>query len=262
MSNIPSFAEIRLEFLKLTRSRKLESVKDYEIALAHVFNLDEELLDIRTPGNNKTFYSRVNFTKKTLKEKGYVCEDKNYLKLTNKGVKHLEENPVPITNYILNNSDEQELNPIKFIDIGESDSEEKILSIINKLTETDFFLFEDILLDFLFHIGYGCAKENLKKNIKKTKDGGLDGYIELDPLGTDRLYIQGKRWRDNPIRDKHIRDFSGALDTVGGTKGLFITTSRFTKEAKECNEKIKNKNITLIDGRKLATLILKYNFQL
>lgn len=260
---LPNYAEIRLEFLRLTSTNSFTSVSEYVLELAGVFNLDKRKLELRTPGNSKLFYSRVNFTKKILKENGLITVNDNKIILSDLGEKLLRESPVPVTSNVLERyksiSDENLID-----DQSYNDSFSKVLEkSLEKLSKLDYGTFEDSMLDFLFWIGYGTSQHSLKKNIKKSSDGGLDGFIELDPLGVDKLYIQAKHWDIKyPIRDKHIREFSGAIDAIGGNKGIFITTSRFTTSAITCSKSIKNKSIRLIDGKELVDLMSKYNFKI
>lgn len=101
-------------------------------------------------------------------------------------------------------------------------------------------------------MGYGVSREEAGQSTKKAGDGGIDGIINGDRLGLDSIYIQAKRWKDTVVGRPEIQKFSGALDTPGATKGIFITTSTFTKEAKEYAKNINNKKIVLIDGSQLA----------
>ncbi len=108
-------------------------------------------------------------------------------------------------------------------------------------------------------MGYGGSREEAGQATKKTADGGIDGIINEDRLGLDSIYIQAKRWKDTVVSRPEIQKFSGALDTPGATKGIFITTSTFTKEAKEYAKNINNKKIVLIDGSQLAKFMIDFN---
>ncbi|QAS54443.1 hypothetical protein HLI_20580 [Halobacillus litoralis] len=74
------------------------------------------------------------------------------------------------------------------------------------------------MLSLLFHLGYGQTKENVKSNVRKTNDWGLDGYIELDPLGLDKLYIQARRWNQNSVALNTSNDFQVQLIPKVATK--------------------------------------------
>jgi restriction endonuclease Mrr len=93
----------------------------------------------------------------------------------------------------------------------------------------------------------------------KSGDGGVDGVIDQDSLGLDRVYIQAKRYaQDNPVGSPAIRDFSGSLDMRRATKGVFVTTSSFTKEALETASQL-SRHVVLINGDRLAALMIRYD---
>ena len=104
--------------------------------------------------------------------------------------------------------------------------------------------------------GYGKAVETTK-----TKDEGLDGIIEGDRLGFEKIGLQAKRYSDSPVSVKSVNEFIGSLNRKGLKKGVFITTSRFTSEALRASEEasIGGIKLSLIDGYKLAKLMIEYN---
>ncbi len=123
-------------------------------------------------------------------------------------------------------------------------------------TQTPEF-FEKAVIRTLLAMGYG-GKENLFEHVGKSHDGGIDGVIKQDPLGIQNIYIQAKRYHDgNTIGSKEIQSFVGALQGRGVERGVFITTSSFTKSAKDYAEKLLGK-VVLIDGQDLVTLMIRY----
>ncbi|MEI2360103.1 restriction endonuclease [Priestia megaterium] len=259
--DIPTYAQIRLEFLRLAGTNEINSdrVSDYVSKLAQAFNLDKAQMELRTSSGAKKFYSRVNFTKKTLKERGFIVVKDGYIRLTSIGENLLKESPFPINNAILTRYSTGNVHtaPKQVINEVKVDSDQAL----NKLKEMDFNLFEDLMLEILFELGYGLSRKSIKKNIKKTRDWGLDGYIELDALGLDKVYIQAKRWKRTNVGIGHIQRFSGSIDTKGGNKGVFITTSTFTEDAGTCSELINNKSIRLVDGQELVRIMKDLNFK-
>ncbi len=117
--------------------------------------------------------------------------------------------------------------------------------------------FEQLVVDVLVKMGYGGTRKDAGKAIGRSGDGGIDGIINEDRLGLDVIYIQAKRW-DNPVGRPEIQKFAGALQGQRAKKGIFITTSTFTKEAQEFASRIENK-ITLVDGETLSQLMIDYN---
>ena len=106
-------------------------------------------------------------------------------------------------------------------------------------------------------MGYGGARANAAKVVGKSGDNGIDGVVDQDQLGLDRVYVQAKRYMpDNGVGSGAIRDFSGSLDLHKANKGIFFTTSYFSSSALDTAEGM-GKRIVLIDGEKLAHLMLE-----
>jgi restriction system protein len=117
--------------------------------------------------------------------------------------------------------------------------------------------FESLVIDVLVKMGYGGTRKDAGKAIGRSGDGGIDGIINEDRLGLDVIYIQAKKW-ENSVGRPEIQKFAGALQGQRAKKGIFITTSTFTKEAQEFASRIESK-ITLIDGETLSQLMIDYN---
>lgn len=117
-------------------------------------------------------------------------------------------------------------------------------------------LFERLVLKLLLAMGYGGFREDAGQAVGRSGDEGIDGFIDEDKLGLDRVYLQAKRWEDTVGRPD-VQAFSGSLDGQRARKGVFITTSRFSAEALEYVGRIE-KRIVLIDGEKLAGLMIEH----
>jgi restriction system protein len=136
-----------------------------------------------------------------------------------------------------------------------SEVEGELLEKIKAATP-DFF--EDLVIDLLVTMGYGGSRKNAGRAIGKAGDGGIDGIIDEDSLGLDVIYVQAKRWTENPVGRPEIQKFVGALQGHRAKKGVFITTSIFSKDAQEYVKLIDNK-VVLIDGRQLTRLMFDHN---
>ena len=119
------------------------------------------------------------------------------------------------------------------------------------------YFFERLVVELLLKMGYGGFRQEAGKITRKSADGGIDGIIKEDKLGLDTIYIQAKRW-DGTIGSPEIQKFAGALQGQRARKGVFITTSKFTKEALDFASMIENK-IILIDGDSLSNLMIDYD---
>jgi restriction system protein len=163
-------------------------------------------------------------------------------------VKTEKENDIDVDPIKVENASPQDL-----IDSGFSTIEKQVKTeLLEKLKEIDPYYFEKVILILLKKMGYGDFVET-----SKSGDGGIDGIINEDKLGLEKIYTQAKRYNENKVREKDIRNFIGAMS--GDTsKGVFITTSTFDdsaiKKAREAHH-----SIILIDGAKLVDLMLQYN---
>ena len=236
----------------------------------HYSHLPDELLTQKTKTSSILILNRITWAKLYLKEAGYIVQaERAMLKITKKGLDALAKKELTFRelkndpDYILcqkgkdKNKAEQELNQDQFesstpqdlIDQGFSIIEEDIKrELLERLKSIDPFYFEKVILILLKKMGYGDFVET-----KKANDSGIDGVINQDQLGLEKIYIQAKRYAENKIREKEIRNFIGAMsgDTL---KGVFVTTSLFdeyaTIKAKEAHH-----TIILIDGAKLVSLM-------
>jgi restriction system protein len=117
--------------------------------------------------------------------------------------------------------------------------------------------FERLVIDLLLAMGYGGSRQDAGRAIGKSGDGGIDGIINEDRLGLDVIYIQAKRW-DATVGRPEIQKFAGALQGQRANKGVFITTSSYSRDAIEYAKLIATK-IILIDGDRLASLLVDHN---
>lgn len=115
--------------------------------------------------------------------------------------------------------------------------------------------FEQLVVDLLHEMGYGGSHAEAARRVGQTGDEGIDGVIDEDKLGLDAVYVQAKRWDPSrPVRRPDLQAFAGSLEGQRASKGVFITTSRFTDDAKEYITRI-SRRIVLIDGQTLAHLM-------
>lgn len=129
--------------------------------------------------------------------------------------------------------------------------------LLSKVMEQTPGFFEHLVVDLLVRMGYGGSFADSAKVTQLSNDEGIDGIIYEDKLGLDKIYIQAKRW-SNQVGRPTIQQFAGALVGQNATKGVFITTSQYSKEAKEYVTGLHQK-IVLIDGKELARYMIEYN---
>jgi restriction system protein len=128
------------------------------------------------------------------------------------------------------------------------------VALADFLKKTSPTNFENIVLDLLHRMGYGASRADLQR-VGGTGDAGIDGIISLDKLGLEKVYVQAKRWQ-NTVGRPEIQAFYGALAGQRAKKGVFITTSAYTAQAQDFARSVES--IILVDGRKLADLMIDY----
>jgi restriction system protein len=274
---LPKYHETFLPILETLNST--ESFKSRELAVYvrdnYYSDLPDELLKQKTSSGANVLIDRILWGKSYLKMAKYVSYPKRgEVQITEKGKRALEkgfltlqelQNDQDFINHRESVKTEKEndidVDPIKvenaspqdLIDSGFSTIEKQVKTeLLEKLKEIDPYYFEKVILILLKKMGYGDFVET-----SKSGDGGIDGIINEDKLGLEKIYTQAKRYNENKVREKDIRNFIGAMS--GDTsKGVFITTSTFDdsaiKKAREAHH-----SIILIDGAKLVDLMLQYN---
>ena len=134
--------------------------------------------------------------------------------------------------------------------------EAQVLDLVRKASPS---FFEQVVVDLLIAMGYGGGDAAMGFAIGGSSDGGIDGKIKEDSLGLDEVYVQAKKYADaNTVGAGHLRNFAGAIDAAGTSKGVFVTTAHFTQSAKDYVAK-SPKRIVLIDGNELARLMVKHD---
>ena len=129
--------------------------------------------------------------------------------------------------------------------------------MLSEIMAKDSDFFEELVIKLLLKMGYGGSASDSGFRTQRTNDGGIDGVIREDKLGFDQIYIQAKRWDpETSVSRPEIQKFSGALQEVKASKGLFITTAKFSDGAKTSAER---QRIVLVDGNRLTKLMVEYN---
>lgn len=269
---IPKFHETFIPILKVLEDEEtLQSREMYKKVIDQFYSgLSKDQLNETTKSGDILINNRIAWGKSYLKKGGFIeFPKRGYVRITEKGKKHsasnLTLNEVESSDNFLefyneeNQKNEttpskiQNASPQDLIDEGFKAIEIQLKDeLLEKLKEMDPFYFEKVILILLKRMGYGDFIET-----SKTGDGGIDGIINEDKLGLDKIYIQAKRYGANKVREKDIRNFIGAMS--GDTqKGVFVTTSNFDigaiKKATDAHH-----TIILIDGHKLVDLMHEYN---
>lgn len=267
---LPKFNETFQPILEVLKDGKIIKGRDLLHLVEQQFyaNLPEELLNQTTKTGDRLIENRIAWGKSYLKKGGLVhYPERGLVQITEKGLKVGSENLSldkihsdvigfyePENNASSVTVKEKSFSsPQDLIDSGFDQIERAVKSeLLSKLKEVDPYAFEKIILILLKKMGYGDFIETAKSG-----DGGIDGIINEDQLGLEKIYIQAKRYAENKVRETDIRNFIGAMS--GDTrKGIFVTTSTFDEKAKT-KARDAHHTIILIDGSKLVDLMHKYN---
>lgn len=273
---VPKFYETFLPILRVLENGDVVKTSDLPEMLlnAKYFVLSpEELAQTKATGGS-LFHDRVAWGKTYLKVGKYVAQpSRGLVQITDKGKQLLKSG---ITSFTLadlkqdtdyqayepsierkSQSDQliSNFTPQDLIETGVKELSDKLKAELKeKLFSVDPYYFQNVILELFQKMKYGDFETT-----PKSGDGGIDGILNQDQLGIERIYIQAKRYKEgNKVRESDIRNFIGAM-SGDVRKGIFVTTSTFDEQAVAKAKNDRNHTIILIDGDKLADLMIKYN---
>ena len=279
---IPDYQTIMLPLLEFAGDKQEHSLREASTKLAAKFELTEdEKNELLPSGGEGRFYNRVSWARTYLKKEGLLSYPRRgFFSITSRGEKLLANPPKEINSKFLKKYDEF----VRFVEIKSSDhfgnieKEEQVIvetpeeilesahqklqenlsvEILENIRKCSPYFFESLVVDLLVSMGYGGSRKEAGQAVGKSGDEGIDGIIKEDRLGLDIIYIQAKRW-DNVVGRPEIQKFAGALLGQSAKKGVFITTSDFTKGAVDYVTRIDSK-IILINGTRLAELMIEHD---
>jgi restriction system protein len=276
-----------LPVLKLAGDGREHRMSDVVHTLANQLKLTEaEREELLPSGKQPIFNNRVHWAKTYLSQaKLLISTRRAHFKITERGRTVLAENLERIDAKFLRRFDEFNVfvgsgrtgvmpspdvvsQVVEDIAVSESTPDELLRAtikevesalaaeLIERICAASPAFFERLVVDLLLKMGYGGSRTEAGRALGKTGDGGIDGVIDQDQLGLDRIYIQAKKYDpDNPVSEPDIRNFCGSLGANKAAKGVFVTTSYFTRPAVEFAERHPYK-VVLIDGDLLARLMI------
>ena len=277
---IPDFQSLMLPLVRYAADGKEYSLREAIETLADEFHLsDAERRELLPSGSQSAFDNRVGWSRTYLKKAGLLSSPRrSYFQITSRGQEVLASNPARINIGFLRQFPEFlefQRGQSKDSEVSIADGtelitpEESIESAYQRARATlaadllqtikdcspDFF--ERLVVDLLVRMGYGGTRKDAGRAIGRSGDGGIDGIINEDRLGLDVVYIQAKRWDSTSVGRPEIQKFAGALQGQRARKGIFLTTSTFSKDAQEFVSRIESK-IVLMDGETIAQLMIDY----
>jgi len=280
---IPDYQTIMLPLLVLLADRAEHKKQEAVDTLAKYFKLtDAELLELLPSCLQPIFGNRVGWAMTYLKKAGLIEAPRRAVcKITERGIETLKQSPKEINVKFLSqfpeflefkgfsrkdtsNRVEEDVElkegrtPQELLEYGyEKIRQDLSDEILKRVKECSANFFEKLVVALLISMGYGGSRSDLGRAVGRSGDEGIDGVIKQDQLGLDVIYIQAKKW-DNPVSRPEIQKFVGALEGQKANKGVFITTSTYTNEAKEFASKVSSK-VILIDGKELVRLLIDHD---
>jgi len=278
---IPNYQVLMLPTLQCYADGKEHAIRDVVDTLLSDFQISDEEREERLPsGKQRVIDNRAGWARSYLKNAGLIeVTRRGYHRITKRGQEVLKRKPERIDVAFLNQFPEFR----EFLSIEPSKTGQEIPSLqtgaltleetlenayeeirtrlaaelISQLKSCSPAFFERVVVEVLVNMGYGGSLQDAGRAIGKSGDGGIDGIIKEDRLGLDVIYLQAKRW-ETVVGRPEIQKFVGALTGQRARKGVFITTSGFTKDALDYVSRIEMK-IVLIDGETLAQMMIEHN---
>lgn len=271
MKRLPKYYETFIPILEVLKDRRIIHYNELRKLVRDTYyaDLSADLIAQTTKDGDPLILNRIGWGKAYLKQAGLVHQpSRAMVQITDKGLETLKRGTLSLEELKANpdfmahrarvrtnnqsQAQTEEQTPQDMIDSGVQSIEDEVKAeLLDKLKTGDPYFFERIVNDLFEKMGYGGAETTVKSG-----DGGIDGVINQDELGLDKIYIQAKRYDGHSVREPEIRNFIGAMS--GDTqKGIFVTTSAFDSKAIEKAREAHHK-IILIDGKQLADLMYKF----
>lgn len=286
---IPDYQTLMLPLLERAAAKDIR-VPEIENEIADEFNMtSDERQQMLPSARQKILHNRLHWAKFYLAKAGLVTSlPQHRFAASDLGRKLLSENPKSINNETLKRypsfrefyyggdkssgdegsvTESQQSSPV---DAATATPEEQIeaaqialhsslrLDLIQRILQNGSSFFERVIIDLLVAMGYGGSHQNAATQLGKSGDSGVDGVINEDRLGLDRVYVQAKRYKDGSVHRPEVQAFVGSLVGLGANKGVFVTTSAFSQGAIEFVRHL-SQRVILIDGARLADLMIEHN---
>lgn len=280
---VPKYNELMPYVIQALGDGNIHTIKELEAFCVDALQLSvEDRQELLPSGRQTALINRLNWAKTYLQKAGLVVTPKrgNH-QLTDLGKKAFADGPEKVTlNYLKQFDSYNEFVAIKkedgkivsAVEEVETKSPQDMLDeaisqmnasladdLMTEIMKISSYEFERLVVRLLLKMGYGTLQLNKEAVTQKTNDEGIDGIVTADKFGFDSVYIQAKQWKkDSTVSRPEVQKFLGALVSKGASKGLFITTSTFTKGAIDCAKEVKTQKVVLVDGEQLAKLMIEY----
>ncbi|GLV57539.1 restriction endonuclease [Dictyobacter sp. S3.2.2.5] len=280
---VPDYQSLMLPLLKVANDGNEHNIRDtIEILAQQLMLSEQDRKELLPSGKQRRFDNRVHWARTYLVKALLLANTgKSKIRITERGQEVIKSNPTHINVKYLRRFPEF----IAFVGSKSNGDAETTQEIIEEVSQTPQEIleasyqnlkknlamellervknsppkfFENLVVDLLIAMGYGGSRKDAGQAIGQVGDGGIDGIIKEDKLGLDAIYLQAKRWEGTVARPV-VQGFAGALIGRKARKGVFITTSDFSRQAIDYANGIDNLKIILIDGEQLAQLMIEHN---
>lgn len=279
-----------LSLLELAADQREHAIRDAIESLAKQFQLSDQEREVLLPSGKSTLFGNRVLWASTFLRHAVLLEStkRGSFKITSRGVQVLQQNPTTLDHKFLlqfpeyvqfvkkgSKKDKNEVNEVSEVSEAELETTsrqapEELLEaayqqirqdlaqeVLSRVKSCSPAFFERLVVELLVKMGYGGSRQDAGKTVGRSGDGGIDGTIKEDRLGLDVIYIQAKKW-EGCVGRPEIQKFAGALQGQRARKGIFITTSYFSDDARKYVEYIDSR-IVLIDGKQLAEFMIDHN---
>jgi restriction system protein len=285
---IPKYNEFFPSFLTAMKDGQVHNFRDVVNACADAFQLTDQERKEKMPSGKNYLSDRVGWARTYLKNAGLLTNiAKGKLQLTDEGIRVANSEPEKVTLEYLSKYDSfrkfygkeiqftpgspnampsnlearESLSPQEQIENAIAEMNKALADeLMDEVLKIDCYDFEKLIIKLLVAMGYGSTLNNQNSVTAKSGDEGIDGILTADKFGFDSIYIQAKQWKTSSVIGRpEIQKFGGAMMGQGASKGLFITTTRFSDAAQEYAKKNLASKIVLVDGETLAKLLIEYD---
>ncbi|GBQ11014.1 restriction endonuclease [Swaminathania salitolerans] len=285
---IPTYQDLMLPVLRLAATGE-QRVTDAAEHIADELGLSAEEREALLPsGNQRVLHNRIHWAKSYMTKAGLIASPRRgWFVATGNGIALLDTNPAQLGVNELKNyrsfndfyngqKPAEDESAVSALPLAESPQtmetatpEEQIetacqamhsalrTELLERIVQNSPAFFERLIVDLLIAMGYGGSQRSAATQLGRSGDGGVDGVINEDRLGLDRVYVQAKRYADATIGRPDVQGFVGSLVGHGATKGVFVTTSGFSNQAREYVRHL-TQRVILIDGERLTELMIEY----
>lgn len=279
MSNVPNFQQFMMPTLRTVADGDPHATRDVAEAAADLLALPEEVREVRISSGGPAYLNKAFWAQSYLFQAGLLVRPRRgVVQITEAGRALLNDPPRTLdAKYLARypsfvsfkartragvaptneaTTDDTEASPEELLEQAVATNEADVASQLSaRIQSLSPAAFERLVLRLLVALGYGTEATAIHAG--KSGDEGIDGIINRDALGLDRVYMQAKRYTDNAVGPESINAFYGALQRKGADRGVFITSSTFTPGARRAE--VDFRNIVLIDGEELARLMIKHD---